>query len=179
MSQMIAILYALLAVTVSPTRSVMSPPARYTPLISAYAHVETNHEPATTKQHRWEPERSITLMLLQEFTQPGLAAFIRRTPGDSGEDVIAVKAADLTPALLAHALATLSRSRAHDGQRPTDPISIYISEGARFQPPSGARNRLASSLVVRLRTASRRAIADIGDVPTITIAASELNGLGE
>ena len=123
------------------------------------------------------PPRKITLILLEEFSQPGLVAVIRRTPGSDGEDMIVVKRNALSAEVVGSAIGLLANARKRVGT-PARKELILVRQGVRIPPLSGPREAASRALVARLLGASRRAMKDIGDVPAVDVEASQVDGGG-
>jgi hypothetical protein len=110
---------------------------------------------------------SVTLILKEDFSRPGLAAVVRATA--EGANIIGFKRAALTPELLSAALTSLSRARLKLGERPDRRIDIRIREGMRLRAVSPADRVALERIIAELRSAARRRIPGIGEVPAITV----------
>ena len=113
--------------------------------------------------------RLVTIVLKPTFTNRGLVAVYRRTPGVTGRDIIALKRSAATPELLVTVLGGLSRSREKFGDVPNRTITGYFSGNMRGMPISDSERQLASAVLGQLFAATPRNVPPIGNVPAVTI----------
>ncbi len=116
---------------------------------------------------------SVTFVLKERFSDPGLVAAVRRKgSGSPNENLIAFRRSALTPELFAAAVAALSRSRTRDGNLHDKSINIYFKAGLRYRPVAAANRAWVDRTIGQLLRASARNIPGVGHVPALTIEVS-------
>ncbi|MGH9697725.1 MAG: hypothetical protein ACRD5Z_26530, partial [Bryobacteraceae bacterium] len=73
-----------------------------------------------------ESKGLVTLVLVDAFSNPKVIAFVMRTAGDTGRDIILLRKSNLSPELVGAAVQALAGSRRRHGLRISNPVEIEL-----------------------------------------------------
>lgn len=121
---------------------------------------------AVAASHR--TKETVTIALFETFSMPHLDAVIRRTKGNSGAVLIAVKRSALSQPLLAALMAAVPTSSGK--MRPeSDRFDVYFREGAALPRAQSVDPTVVDAVLKGLGKAAPQQIQGLGKYPAITI----------
>ena len=114
-------------------------------------------------------KETVTIAIFESFGTPNLNAVIRRTKGNSGAVLIAVKRSALSGPLLAAVMASVPASS--DKMRAdTDRFDIYFREGSPLPSGRTLDSKTVAAVLNDLSNAKPQQIQGLGKFPAITIS---------
>lgn len=114
-------------------------------------------------------DHSVVVALVDSFANPRASAYVVRTNGAAGRDIILIKKANLSPDLLALAARSLITSQRRYGKRPTKPVNIIFFVGQRASASDADLEDWARTTCASLQTAPNLEVGQFGSHPAVAV----------
>lgn len=113
-------------------------------------------------------KEEVTVALFESFSAPGISAVIRRTKGNSGKVLIAVKRSQLSAELLGSLFSSVPSTAG--AKRPmTDRVDMYFRTGRSLPPVRATDRAIVEKALRELLAAIPTTVQGFGKLPSITL----------
>lgn len=126
------------------------------------------HTPAVATGSAPVVASRVTIIVMDDFSTPGIVALVRRVAG-SAETLIAVKKTALTPPLIAAALRLVPKVRDASVDPRAGRVDILVRSKTELPPVSGRDKSRVAQIIAQLKSAPKMHIPNVGSHPAITM----------
>lgn len=114
-----------------------------------------------------DDKETASIALFESFSTPGVSAVVRRTKGNSGKVLVAIKRSALSPELLNAIFTSIPNSK-RSVRATSARADLYFRETRQITRVKGARLAEMTELISELLAAPPRLVPGLGEHPTIT-----------